>query len=114
MPDPQASRTVLFRSPAFLGHRTGNHPENPSRMTAIDHELAARGILAERVEPAFAPAPIDAIVRIHEPRLLEDLGMIAGRRGGWIDADTMMAPDSLDVARLASGAAIAAVDAVMD
>ncbi len=83
-------------------------------MTAIDHELAARGILAERVEPAFAPAPIDAIVRIHEPRLLDDLGMFASRRGGWIDADTMMAPDSLDVARLASGAAIAAVDAVMD
>lgn len=83
-------------------------------MTAIDHELAERGILAERAEPAFAPAPVDAITRIHEPRLLDDLGMIAGRRGGWIDADTMMAPDSLDVARLASGAAIAAVDAVME
>lgn len=83
-------------------------------MTAIDHELAERGILAERAEPPFAPAPVDAITRIHEPSLLDDLGTIAGRGCGWIDADTMMAPDSLDVARLASGAAIAAVDAVID
>ncbi len=83
-------------------------------MAAIERELTARGLLVGRPEARFTPAPDDAIIRVHEPRLLDDLEAIADRGGGWIDADTMVGSDSLDVARLAAGAAIAAVDAVLD
>jgi acetoin utilization deacetylase AcuC-like enzyme len=46
--------------------------------------------------------------------LLGGLESIAQAGGGWIDADTMVGRDSVDVARLSAGAAIAAVNAVID
>ena len=112
-PDPLPSRTVLFHSPAFQGHHTGTHPENPWRMVAIDRELNARGLLANRPDAGFTLASREAISRIHDPYLIDDLEATGGR-AGWIDADTMAGPDSFEVARLAAGAAIAAVDAVKE
>lgn len=114
MPDHPAPRTSLFHSPAFQGHRTGHHPENPSRVAAINRELNRRGLLSGRPEAEFGPATRVAILRIHEPHLLDDMEAIANRGGGWIDADTMLGSDSLGVAQLAAGAAVAAVNAVMD
>lgn len=83
-------------------------------MVAVDRELEARDLLAARPIVEFAPASTEAITRIHEPTLLEDLESIASGGGGWIDADTIVGLDSLGVARLAAGAAIAAVDTVID
>lgn len=114
MPQRQAAPAILFRSPVFQHHQTGHHPENPSRMVAIERELERRDLLASRPAGQFAPASMDAITRIHEPAMLEDLETTARRGGAWVDADTMVAPESLDVARLAAGAAVAAVDALID
>lgn len=114
MPDRRTARTILFRSPAFQQHETGRHPENSSRMVAIDRELETRNLLADRPIVEFGPASPEAIARIHEPELLERLEWIARNGSGWIDADTMVGPDSLDVAKLSAGAAIAAVNALLD
>jgi acetoin utilization deacetylase AcuC-like enzyme len=81
-------------------------------MVAIERELTVRGLLLNRPEVGFTLAPLDAISRIHEPHLIGNLEATSGR-AGWIDADTVAGPDSFEVARLAAGAAIAAVDAVI-
>jgi len=83
-------------------------------MAAVERELKDRNLLASRPIVEFAPAPDDAITRIHEPALLGGLESVAQSGGGWIDADTLVGPDSVDVARLSAGAAIAAVNAVID
>ena len=105
--------TPLFMSPAFAGHDTGDHPENPGRYLAIQNALNTSGLLRGRPLPVFAPASDADILRVHEPGLLRTLESLAGQGGAWIDHDTMIAPDSLGVARLAAGAGIAAVDAVL-
>ena len=106
--------TALFRSPDFLGHETGGHPENPRRISAIDAELERAGLLAGRPTIAFGPASVDAMTRVHDARYVDALEALTARGGGFLDPDTMVGPDSVAVARLAAGAAIAGVDAVLD
>jgi acetoin utilization deacetylase AcuC-like enzyme len=71
-------------------------------------------MLDARASSSFAPADDEAILRVHTPEHLAFLQAAVAQGGGWIDADTMCDVDSLDVARLAAGAAIAAVDSVLD
>ncbi|HEU0116960.1 MAG TPA: histone deacetylase [Thermomicrobiales bacterium] len=106
--------TALLRSPRALEHDTGGHPENPGRIRAIDAELARSGLLAGRPELSFGPAPLAAVERVHDPAYVAALREFATRGGGYLDADTIVRPESFDVALLAAGAGIAAVDAVID
>jgi acetoin utilization deacetylase AcuC-like enzyme len=106
--------TALFRHATFTGHDTGNHPENPSRYAAIELTLERRGLLADRPVPEFHPATEEQILRVHTRDHFDELKAITAAGGGWIDADTFCGTDSLDVARLAAGAAVAAVDTVLD
>jgi acetoin utilization deacetylase AcuC-like enzyme len=55
---------LYFSHPACFGHETGDHPERPSRIRAIEAELERRGWLGyERRE---APtASLDAITAVH-------------------------------------------------
>jgi acetoin utilization deacetylase AcuC-like enzyme len=106
-------RAALLRSPRFQGHDTGAHPENPFRLVAIEEELEAVGLDGNRPTVTFAPAPPAAIERVHDPRYVAMLDDLAARGGGALDPDTVVEPDSVEVARLAAGAAVAAVDAVL-
>jgi acetoin utilization deacetylase AcuC-like enzyme len=114
MTDSASNKTILFRSPLFAGHDTGDHPEHPDRYLAIEQELLNRGTLANRPELLFAAASDEAILRVHSPAHLRSLESITARGGAWITPDTLVAPDSLDAARHAASAAIAGVDAVLD
>lgn len=105
--------TAILTSPAFEGHDTGPHPEQPARLRSILAELESRDLLAGRPELTFGPADRDLVARIHDPRYLELLDTIVAAGGGWIDPDTMCAVDSVDVAYLAAGAAVRAVEAVL-
>jgi acetoin utilization deacetylase AcuC-like enzyme len=107
------SRTAILRSVAFLQHDTGDHPERASRIIAIDCELERRHLVGRRPNVVASPAPDEAILRVHSQELLDGLHEVATAGGGWIDGDTVLRPESLDVARLAAGAALNAVDAIM-
>jgi len=107
-------RTALLQSPAFLGHDTGDHPENAGRLLAIEAELTRRDLRADRPDLPFSAASRSTIERIHDPAYVDLIHQLAGRGGGWLDADTIVQADSVAVAELAAGAAVAAVDAVLD
>ena len=113
-PDQRPRRAALLRSPRFQGHDTGTHPENPGRLAAVDAELERAGLLVDRPAVPFGPADPETIERVHDPRYFAALHELADRGGGWIDADTVVRPDSVEVALLAAGAAVAAVDAALD
>lgn len=106
--------TPIFRSRLFLRHDTGQHVENQGRIQAIDRALDSTGELEDRPEPDFRPADLAAVERVHDPRYLQALLTFAEQGGGWIDGDTFCGPDSVETALLSAGAAIAAVDAVLD
>ncbi len=106
--------TLLYRSPWFLVHETGSHPENAGRMRAIMAELERSGQLHERLDPEFGPASREQLELVHQPAYLDELEAAAKSGGGWIDGDTIVRPDSFSVASLAAGAAVTAVDAVLN
>lgn len=106
-------RTAILFSREFLGHDTGNHPERAARMAAIDQALTTTHLLSDRPEVAFTPASDDVILRVHHPRLLSRLEALAASGGGWIDGDTVVREDSVDVARLGAGGAANAIDALL-
>ena len=110
----QSASTLLFRDPRFLGHDTGDHPEHPSRYAAIERELQRRDMLSNRQTATTLSATDEQILRVHNADLLQTLEEITAAGGAWINQDTLCAADSLETARYAAGAAVAAVDFVID
>ena len=107
--------TGLVIDPAFRLHDTGSgHPESPRRLEAIETELQRRG-LRQRCQLIRArPATDLELQRCHTVRYLETV-----RRDVAYDArqlstgDTTICDASEDVARLAAGGTLAAVEAVL-
>lgn len=65
----------------------------------------------EVIEPREATD--DDLVRVHDAAYLESIRATRGR-AAMLDADTYTSPDSEEIARLGAGAALAAVDYVLD
>ena len=107
-------RTALFRSLTFREHDTGDHPENAGRLVAIDTALERLDLLEGRPEIPFSAAPDDVLARVHDPRYIAGIREFSVQGGGWLDADTAVSSRSVDVAALAAGAGVAAVDAALD
>ena len=104
---------VLVSSPRFVDHVTpAGHPERPERAEAIESVAARfRDAGGTVLEPRSATD--EDLARVHT---LEHIAsMVAARgRATMIDEDTFTSPDSDDIARLAAGAALTAVDHVLD
>jgi acetoin utilization deacetylase AcuC-like enzyme len=105
---------VLVLTSARFGEHTPppGHPERPERQDVMD-AVAARwrelgGLVAEP-----APAPRDALLRIHSDRFVETLESAAGS-AVMLDPDTFTSAESWATTQLAAGAAMGAVDAVLD
>lgn len=104
----------LIYDAAYLRHNTGAHPENARRLEAVlaafneDPELVKR---LQRIKPA--PASKADIARCHDEGMIEEIRAMVQEGASFLDADTRISRESFDVAVLAAGAAIAAVDAVM-
>ena len=104
---------LILSHPSSHAHVTPpGHPERVARIEAVDRVLAAAPYadLPRREAPA---ASHEQIRRAHDADYVE---MIESRapREGWVslDPDTYMCPDSLEAARHAAGACVAAVEAV--
>src|SRR5829696_3636272 len=111
---PGRERSALFRSLTFREHDTGGHPENAGRLVAIETALERLDLPSGRPDIPFTAAPDDVLARVHDPRYIAGIRQFAAQGGGWLDADTAVGARSVDVATLAVGAGIAAVDAVLD
>jgi acetoin utilization deacetylase AcuC-like enzyme len=103
---------LLFHSERFADHlNPPGHPESPDRaqvMAAVAAGWRARGGLVRTPRPATEAE----LRRVHAPAHIAAIEAAAGRATK-LDADTYTSPDSVEVARLAAGAAIEAVEAVV-
>jgi acetoin utilization deacetylase AcuC-like enzyme len=111
---PRPTTTGLVTSEAYVEHLTGTgHPEQPGRVTAVLQMLQAGGLLdrVQRIEPRSATD--EELGRCHTAEYLRVVAadVAAGRRR-LSTGDTQISPLSLEIARLAAGGLLAAVDAV--
>jgi acetoin utilization deacetylase AcuC-like enzyme len=106
--------TGLVYDPAYLQHRTGRHPENADRLRKILEALQGDPALWDSLLK-ISPRPVEDqdITRCHSARLIDHLQSLCESGESFVDMDTVICPDSYDVSRLAAGAVVASVDAVM-
>jgi acetoin utilization deacetylase AcuC-like enzyme len=104
---------LLYYNPAFLEHDTGRHPENAGRLLPIVRQLEQAAYPFEITRPDWQPISTERLARVHSPAYVDSLRQFAQRGGGYIEADTVLCPRSLDVARLAAGAIGDAVEQVV-
>ncbi|HEX2281709.1 MAG TPA: histone deacetylase [Thermomicrobiales bacterium] len=108
-----SDRTGLIWSEDFRRHDTGSHPESPERIGALERALQSAGMFASRPVYAPEPAPLDAVNAVHSEALVERVRRTAESGGAWMDPDTFVSEESFEIALLAAGGAMRAVDLVM-
>src|ERR1700730_9521679 len=104
--------SLLYTDPFFLKHDTGRHPESADRLRSISARLEKAGLVKKCTAGAYQTLTEGAVAKVHAPKQVQAVKQIAERGGGRIDPDTVVSPDSFQVALAAAGACGAAVDAV--
>jgi len=110
-------RTVgLVYSPIYLEHDMGpGHPESPERLRALMKHLEETGLRERLVDIEPAPASLEWIETVHSSDYVRFVREVCEKGGGLLDTgDTVANARSYDVALMAAGGGLAAVDAVMD
>ncbi len=110
---PDKNRTGIIYHPGYLKHETGVHPERKERLLSIIAHLRETGMMEQLalVEPRYAE--LTEIGYVHSPDYIEKARKYSGLEIP-LDPDTPLCRDSYDVALLAAGGAITAVDAALD
>lgn len=99
-----------------LQHDTGEgHPENARRISAIEDQLIATGLL-DVLRYFDAPeVTSDQLLRVHARAYLDAIAAMEPESGyKRVDPDTIISAGSLQAARRAAGAVVAATDLVLN
>lgn len=99
-----------------LQHDTGEgHPENARRISAIEDQLIATGLL-DVLRYFDAPeVTSDQLLRVHARAYLDAIAAMEPESGyRRVDPDTIISAGSLQAARRAAGAVVAATDLVLN
>jgi len=104
-----AGPPVFLAHPSSLEHDTGPHPENASRLVALERELEGRDWLgfARLQSPAVERS---ALTAVHPPQYVQWIEELAARGGGAIDLDTVMSSASFEAALHSAGGAVGLVE----
>jgi acetoin utilization deacetylase AcuC-like enzyme len=105
---------LLITSPRFEEHVTPpGHPERPERARVFQNiamEWRERG--GRVSEPRTAT--MEELLRVHTREHVDRIAATSGRPGVMLDPDTFTSPESYDVALLAAGAAVQAMEHALD
>jgi acetoin utilization deacetylase AcuC-like enzyme len=104
----------LVYDPIYLKHDTGGHVESAQRLEAIISHLEETGLKKKLTLIKPRPASVEELSLVHTKQHISYIKGVAGKGGGWIDADTVMSPDSYEAALYAAGGTILAAEAVME
>lgn len=108
----------LYMDDRFTEHETGQHPENPGRIRGVNQRLRREGGIASRCQlPTWQPVTERQLEQVHTCEYTQNLERtIHSTAAGTllrVEADTVVGNRSWEVACLASGAVIDAVDRVL-
>jgi acetoin utilization deacetylase AcuC-like enzyme len=109
-------KTGFVYDKAYLEHDTGpGHPERPERLTAIVAHLEKTGLMDSLTRVEAAPARTEWLVQVHDPEYIAEVEQACKEGKPWLHStDTPISTQSYQVALLAAGGVLSAVDAVME
>ena len=90
------------------------HVENPATKRRLKNLLDASGLTARLAPIAPRPATAEELCRVHDPAYVDRIRELSAASGGDAGLLTPFGPGSYEIACLAAGGVIAAVDAVID
>jgi len=109
------AKTAIIFTPKYYEHNTGlNHPETSKRLKVIMKELEKLNLFSamsgcELAEPNLAH--VKDLQLVHTPEHVQLVKRLCNYGGGLLDlGDTVVSPESFQVARYAVGGAMKAVD----
>jgi len=106
--------TAYLTHKSFNKHNFAQHPEHAGRIEAVWRQFGAADLADQLLHLTPDSATDEQILAVHTREHLKRLIAVSqGDRMVRLDPDTYALPVSLDVARLAAGAVIGAVDAVI-
>jgi acetoin utilization deacetylase AcuC-like enzyme len=107
--------TGFFYHDEFLQHDTGPfHPENAGRLKAILDGLHQKGLWEKLMHMTPTAATEEQILLCHPKSHLDFIRECASRGSVQLDPDTQVSAHSFDAAMLAVGAAVQAVDGILE
>ena len=109
-------RVGFVYDPRYLGHEMGrSHPESPERLRTICAQLQSSGTWSRLHQLTPRRAERQWVELIHDASYVDSLERRSPANGyASLDPDTSMSPGTLEAAFLATGGALAAVDAMMN
>ena len=111
----KAPTTGVVYSPEYKKHLTGfGHPESPKRVEAVMAALQAAGLENQLLKIEPRPATEDELLACHTREYLQIVKRdVAALRPTLSTGDTNISERSLEIALLAAGGVLQAVDAVI-
>jgi len=112
-------KVAVMYDKRFLLHDTGpNHPENPDRLISVITDLKNNNQISSKIIwPNFEAATFDELNLVHTREYIElvtrQVSQLKSNRAYLSTGDTPISKDSNDVAKLAVGAGLEAVDQIM-
>ncbi len=110
-------KTAVVFTPKYFDHKTGlGHPESPARLRVIMRELNRSSLLKTEKCSLVRPEPanLEDVALIHQFDYVQLVQRLCASGGGLLDlGDTVVSPESFEVALLAAGGAVKAVDLTM-
>lgn len=109
------ARTGLVLDERFERHRTGpGHPERPERLKAISNALTERGLATHAIPIPAKTAETALVERNHDADYLSRIrAWCENGRSHGDTPDTDLSPESFEIAMLAAGGLVEAVNSVM-
>jgi acetoin utilization deacetylase AcuC-like enzyme len=102
--------TLFITHEHYLDHDTAGHPERPARLEAVWRGARKAGLDDSLVRVAPRAATRAEVQRVHGDAMVDRIEQISAAGGGRVDRDTVASSASFDVALLAAGAGLEAID----
>ena len=108
------NKTGYISDPFYLKHENEPHPENPGRLTAIQNNIESSKYYNNLTLIQPRKATVDDIAKVHDKGYIQSVEENCRNGIRNLDADTVISPDSYEVALLSAGAGLEAVDKILD
>ena len=106
----------LLLDDGFKEHHTGaGHPESPARLDAVRDALDRAGLVSHMTPVPLIEVSDQDVLRVHDAGYVERVARTCAAGAPYVDSpDSAICPRSYELARLAAGSVINAVDGVME